>query len=99
MLVILIGHNVLGTNLDDALAAAQGVEGADVVWIGGGTGIYKETFATADYLHITMIDADFEGDTVFPEGWAEHFPTKVSQRDCSDSNYKYSFNVYSKKKE
>lgn len=50
--------------LDEALAAA----GNDPeVFVIGGASLYAQTLARADRLYVTLIDADFEGDTRFPE--------------------------------
>ncbi|WP_336068066.1 dihydrofolate reductase [Nitratireductor rhodophyticola] len=55
------------SSLDVALALAAGGEaGADVCVIGGGQ-IYAEAIDKADRLHVTHVDAQIEGDTVFPE--------------------------------
>ena len=37
------------------------------IYIIGGGDIYKQTLKDADYLYITQIDADYEGDTYFPD--------------------------------
>ncbi|SEB39833.1 dihydrofolate reductase [Nitratireductor aquibiodomus] len=55
------------SSLDVALALAAGGEaGADVCVIGGGQ-VYAEAIDKADRLHVTHVDAQIEGDTVFPE--------------------------------
>ncbi len=46
-----------------ALAAAGNV---DEVMIGGGSAIYESFLFQAHRLYLTIIDAEFEGDTVFP---------------------------------
>lgn len=54
----------LVNSLDQALAAAG--EAAEVMVVGGGT-IYKEMLPRADRLHLTLVDAEVEGDARFPE--------------------------------
>ena len=39
----------------------------DDLYIIGGAEIYQQAIHRADMLHVTFIDADFEGDTYFPE--------------------------------
>ena len=54
----------LVNSLDQALEAAGEVP--EVMVVGGGT-IYKEMLPRADRLHLTLVDADVEGDARFPE--------------------------------
>ena len=51
-------------SLDEALAAAGDVP--EVMVVGGGT-IYKEMLPRADRLYLTLVEAEVEGDTRFPE--------------------------------
>jgi dihydrofolate reductase len=51
-------------SLDEALSAAQG---EDEVFVIGGNEIFVAAFPLADCLQITEIDADFPGDTTFPD--------------------------------
>lgn len=51
-------------SLDDALRL---LDGATEVFVIGGAAIYAEALPLADELLLTEIDADFEGDTVFPD--------------------------------
>ena len=50
-------------------------EGAEVV-IGGGE-IYRQALPSADVVWLTKIDADFEGDTTFPELPESEWTTEV----------------------
>ena len=49
--------------LEDALRFAK----TEKIFIAGGERLYKETLDMADYLYITEIDGEIEGDTYFPE--------------------------------
>jgi dihydrofolate reductase len=62
-------------SLDDALTAAGSDD--EVMIIGGGH-LYRQVIKCADRLYLTMIDADIEGDTFFPE-IAEHEWQKVEE--------------------
>lgn len=53
-----------GMQKAEALAAETG---ADEICVIGGGEIYRLAMDIADILHITHIDADIEGDTVFPQ--------------------------------
>ncbi|MBO3760786.1 dihydrofolate reductase [Ciceribacter sp. L1K22] len=47
-----------------AIAAETGV---DTVFVVGGGEIYRQAMPLADELHVTHVEAEIEGDTVFPE--------------------------------
>lgn len=55
---------VVVASLDEAWAAAGE---PDELMIIGGAGVYEQTLAKADRIYLTEIDAEFEGDTWFPE--------------------------------
>lgn len=42
-------------------------EPPDTIFIAGGGQIYAQAMALADVLHVTHVDAEIEGDTVFPD--------------------------------
>jgi dihydrofolate reductase len=51
-------------SLDAALSAARG---AEEIFVIGGAGLYAEAAQRAQRLIVTQLDADFEGDTFFPQ--------------------------------
>ena len=55
---------ILASGIEQALAACSDVE--RVMVIGGGE-IYRQSLALAQCLELTLIDADIDGDTRFPE--------------------------------
>jgi dihydrofolate reductase len=59
------GVTVVGS-LDAALETARAA-GDDEVFIAGGAEIYRLALSRADRLYITLVLADVEGDTKFPE--------------------------------
>jgi dihydrofolate reductase len=63
------GAEVFAT-LESAFAAASD---ADQVFIIGGAQLYAEALPHADRLALTEIDADFDGDTLFPPWPREQF--------------------------
>ena len=78
-----------------ALELAQGLEGKGPIWICGGEEIYKESLPLSDKLYLTIVHAEVEGDTSFPE-WRDHFPIELERRESSDENYRYTFFVLGK---
>lgn len=62
-------------SLDAALACANAAN--EVMIIGGGT-LYAQALDIASRMELTLIDADVDGDTHFPE-WEAHLWTEVSR--------------------
>ena len=56
----------IGEALELARARAKAMAASEICVIGGGE-IYRQTFAMADRLVVTFVEADIEGDTHFPE--------------------------------
>lgn len=85
------GVRVTGS-FGDALALADTLPGE--TYICGGRRIFEETLALAGQrplrLHLTLVHAQVEGDTYFPEwrhlGWRE-----LSRRESADANFRYTF--------
>ena len=66
------------------------------VFVIGGAELYREFLPYADTMHLTMIDADFEGDTYFP-AWdpAEWERTESLPRAADEKNaYACEFETY-----
>ena len=64
------GVDVAGS-VDQALGMAQRA-GDEEAFIGGGEEIYRQTMGVAGRLYLTMLEEEFEGDTLFPEfEWGE----------------------------
>ena len=51
----------------DLQAAITAGEGASEVFICGGESVFREAITLADRIYLTIIDEEFEGDTVGPE--------------------------------
>jgi len=61
---------LVAADLDVALALAAAdceATGKDTIFIAGGAEIYRRGLAIATHLIVTAIDAEFTGDTFFPE--------------------------------
>ena len=57
-------------SVDEALAIAGGID--EEVFVVGGAQVYAEALPLADRLALTFVDAEPQGDTVFPEvDWAQ----------------------------
>ncbi|MCB0494289.1 MAG: dihydrofolate reductase [Cyclobacteriaceae bacterium] len=66
----------------------------------GGAQIYKQSLERADYLYLTEINAEIEGDTYFPEIDPSEW-TEISRKPHDiDERHRYSFDfvIYKRKK-
>lgn len=80
----------LAANVTDALAVAQTLPGR--IMICGGQRIYEETLPIADRILLTLVHAQVEGDTWFPE-W-RHLAWRESwKRESADANFRYTFSI------
>lgn len=65
-------HAIVTHSVDEALQACGD---AEEVMIIGGMSLYQQALPVADRLYMTVVDAEFEGDTWFPqfnrENWTE----------------------------
>jgi dihydrofolate reductase len=77
-------------NVPAALALAQTLPGALMVC--GGQRIYEETLPLADRLLLTLVHAEVEGDTWFPE-WRHLAWRETWRREGADANYRYTFMI------
>ena len=73
------------SSLAEAIAAAEGYD----VFIAGGTRLYAEALLLADCLYLTEIDADYEGDTLFPEFAEEEYIRTVRQEIKGDPSFRF----------
>jgi dihydrofolate reductase len=53
--------------LDEAIKIAKVKEGSEEIFLIGGGYLYKTGIEIADKIYLTLIDAEVEGDTYFPE--------------------------------
>ncbi len=89
------GMDVVG-GLDEALAGRQGE-----IMIIGGAEIYRQAIPRASLMFLTLIDADIQGDTVFPEyvrgDWKE---TASDSHPADQTNpFPYQFLTLSRRQE
>ncbi|MAH02147.1 type 3 dihydrofolate reductase [Candidatus Woesearchaeota archaeon] len=80
---------------EEALKAAEGDEEVMII---GGSQIYKELLPKTNRMYLTIVDADFEGDTFFPEydvkEWKET-AYEEHERDA-ENQYNYTFLILEK---
>ncbi len=74
-------------------AALAAVAGAPEIMIVGGAQIYQHFLTYADRLYLTLIDADFTGDTFFPDYNQHQWRTveRVNHPADAKNPYPYSF--------
>lgn len=86
---------VLGLTIVPSLAAACKLVEDRTLMVIGGAGLYREALGDAKILHLTHIDADFDGDTYFPD-WHKFSFECIESQDCHDDklNLNYSFKTW-----
>jgi dihydrofolate reductase len=68
------GYAVPGARVFGSVAAAcEGSAASEEIFVIGGAEIYAQALGFASRLYLTMIDAEFRGDTHFPEWQARDF--------------------------
>jgi len=77
-------------NVPEALAIAQKLPGR--IMVCGGQRIYEETLPFADRILLTLVHAQVEGDTWFPE-WRHLSWRETWRREGSDPHYRYTFSI------
>lgn len=106
--ITIVVSNSLSTNtcnctvantLDEALLIASKSTDNEI-FIGGGSKIFEESFHKADRMYLTIIHADIEGDTFFPE-FDQNLWTITSTRYYK-ADYKHAYDweikIFDKKK-
>jgi dihydrofolate reductase len=83
------------TSLDDALAIASAA-GDEEVFVIGGAEIYQLALPRADRLYMTLVLADVEGDTYFPEVEWDHWQRLDSETHEADreNDHPHVFHVF-----
>ncbi|MBA2424619.1 MAG: dihydrofolate reductase [Actinobacteria bacterium] len=79
------------SSLEDALRL---LDGAPRVFVIGGAELYAVTLSLADELLLTEIDADVEGDTLFPPWERRAFEETSREQHVSEAGIPFSFATY-----
>jgi dihydrofolate reductase len=81
-------------DLDAALGAARAADEDEVFVVGGAT-VYAEALARADRLYLTRVDADVEGDVLFPDFDAIEagFELVEEQTHPADARHAHAFTI------
>ena len=87
---------LVARDLDAALALAAEQcrrDGKDTIFIAGGAEIYRRGLDIATHLIVTEIDAEFEGDTFFPElDWSK-WCCVSREENAVDSDHAWPFSI------
>ncbi len=76
------------SSLDDALGLAAG---EDEVFVAGGAEIYRIALSRADRIYLTVVHAEVEGDTRFPEFHVEEWRLAEDERHEADERHEHAF--------
>ena len=92
------GWHAKGAEHAGSLAEAlRMLDGTRQVFVIGGADVYAAALPTADELLLTEIDADVEGDTLFPPFRADGFEETSRERLVSEVGVPLSFVTYTRR--
>ena len=85
-------------SIDEAISLAQAQQPDEVFIIGGGN-IYQQVLPLIDWLYLTHIDAELQGDTYFPDYLPEQWQVIYQQDHQADekNSYPYQFQILQRK--
>lgn len=79
------------SSVDEALASLSAPDIEEVIIMGGGQ-LYEQMLPRADRLYLTLIEAELDGDTFFPNWQELAWKTLEEQRHEIDERHAYAFN-------
>lgn len=89
-------YEIDGCEVVNSIEEALLLTNNDCFIIGGGE-IYKQTLHIADEIYMTVVDEEFDGDTVFPELTPSWYVSKKEDFLADEKNpHNYSFIFYEK---
>ena len=89
-------YEIPGCIIVRSLAEALELASREIIFIIGGQQLYKEALPLAEYLDLTFVDAEPEGDTFFPEvNWNDYEEVSREQHAGEPA---YTFVTYRKTK-
>ena len=92
------GWQANGAEHADSLAAAlQRVAGESTAFVIGGAQLYAQALPLASRLELTEIDADFDGDTVFPAWDRNRYVETARESHRAPQGWDYHFVTYTAK--
>jgi dihydrofolate reductase len=83
---------VVVRTLDEAIERARQAGGDEAMVIGGAE-IYALALPRADRLYFTLIDADIDGDTYFPQFDASRFREVRREDHGADARHPYAYSI------
>jgi dihydrofolate reductase len=87
---------------DENCTTAASLEGAiklagnSDVYVAGGEMLYREALPLVDYMYLTVIDMEIEGDTFFPRFQEEDF--RIISEELFDGEIPYRYLTYERKR-
>jgi dihydrofolate reductase len=80
----------IARSVDDAIQLAR-ARGESEAFICGGAEIYAQAMSAADRMYLTLVHADANADTFFPEWNREQWIERESQPHAADEKNQYPF--------
>ena len=86
----------MARELDEALAIGREVaarDGVDEIMLAGGAELYAAALARADRLYMTLVHAEVEGDTFFPDFDADAFEERRRVHVPADADNAFAYSL------
>lgn len=80
---------IVVSSVEAALAEARKSEGADEIFVIGGSGVFKDAFPVTDRLYLTLVHDEAAGDVYFPE--YSEFTKEVGREEHLDHSPPYTY--------
>jgi dihydrofolate reductase len=80
-----------GVTVERSLEAALACAGADETFVIGGEVVFRQALPRADRVHLTLVDADVEGDVFFPPLDPREWRQISSEPRIADERHEYPF--------
>ncbi len=87
---------LVAMDMDDAVAMAEAqceIDGQNEIMVAGGSDIYKEALPISTRLYLTLVKAEVEGDTFFPEIDLSVWKKRMSEDFEEDEEHSHAFSI------
>jgi dihydrofolate reductase len=86
------GYQAPGCDVQHSLAAALAAAGGDPeIFIIGGANLYAQAMPLAERMYLTLIEAEFDGDTWFPQYDEKEWQEIAREEHAPDADNPYRF--------
>lgn len=89
--IVISSHSEI-SSLDAAIAKAKLAPGSEEIFIIGGGSVYAQAISIADRLYLTIVDAQADADTFFPD--YSRFTKVIEESSHEDDGIRYTYRTF-----